>query len=414
MRFLAVGFMDALAGKRTKPIEREREGERMARVLITADLVPTDTNFHLFEDGLLNDLAGEELAGILQEADFIAMNLETPLCDQPSPIEKCGPCLCAPTKTVKGIKKINPYFFTLANNHVMDQGEAGLYSTLNALESEGIATAGAGKNLEEASKPFIANVDGIRIGFYCCAEHEFSIATENVPGANPYDPLCSFEQVADVKRQCDYVVVLYHGGLEHYRYPSPKLQKVFRKFVDAGADLVVAQHTHCIGCEEKYHGSTLVYGQGNFLFDHSSLEEWKTALVISLDLGKEKTGISYLPIVKRGNGVRMAGEKEKTEILTQFEKRSRDIEKPGFIEDAFEGLAREMEKEYLLRLYGKKSKSPLVRLLDKLTDYQYVKSLYPTKNKSVVRNVLECEAHNELAIAVMNLNKKGGRESNGK
>ena len=43
----------------------------------------------------------------------------------------------------------------------------------------------------------------------------------------------------ELKKQCDYVIVLYHGGKEHYRYPSPYLQKVCRKIVDKGADIVV-------------------------------------------------------------------------------------------------------------------------------------------------------------------------------
>lgn len=71
---------------------------------------------------------------------------------------------------------------------------------------------------------------------------------------------------------CDYTIVLYHGGKEHYRFPSPNLQKYCRKFIEKGANIVICQHSHCIGCEENYKNGKIIYGQGNFLFDDSDDE----------------------------------------------------------------------------------------------------------------------------------------------
>ena len=80
----------------------------------------------------------------------------------------------------------------------------------------------------------------------------------------------SLDHIQNLKDQCDYVIVLYHGGKEHYRYPSPYLQRVARKMVEKGADLVVCQHSHCIGCYEKYKDSMIIYDQGNFIFERIS------------------------------------------------------------------------------------------------------------------------------------------------
>ena len=126
---------------------------------------------------------------------------------------------------------------------------------------------GVGENKTISAKPFVLSVSNKKIGVYACTEHEFSIAEDNKPGANPFDPLESFDHVSNLKKDCDYVIVLYHGGKEHYRYPSPMLQRVCRKFVEKGAGLVICQHSHCIGCEEKYLDGTIVYGQGNFIFN---------------------------------------------------------------------------------------------------------------------------------------------------
>ena len=53
------------------------------------------------------------------------------------------------------IKKLNPYFFTLANNHILDQSVQGLKATMEILNRENIKYAGAGNDLKEASKPFV-------------------------------------------------------------------------------------------------------------------------------------------------------------------------------------------------------------------------------------------------------------------
>jgi len=166
-------------------------------------------------------------------------NLEAPITDELNPISKCGPNLIAPTSTIKGIKALNPSLITLANNHILDQGVRGLNSTRDILNSNDIPFVGVGDNLTAASKPYILQRDNLKIGVYACAEHEFSIATDTSPGANPFDPLESLDHIQDLKSMCDYVIVLYHGGKEHYRYPSPYLQKVCRKMVQKGADLIV-------------------------------------------------------------------------------------------------------------------------------------------------------------------------------
>ncbi|MFR5171890.1 MAG: CapA family protein [Clostridium paraputrificum] len=266
-------------------------------ILIGADLVPTKSNMEFFESGNITELIDERLIVELNQARYRIFNLEVPLVDKETPIKKCGPNLIAPTQSVLGIKKLGVNFFTLANNHILDQGEEGLFSTINTLTDAGIAFAGAGNTLEEASKPFIFEFNGKKVGVYCCAEHEFSILSESRAGANPFDPLESLDHVQDLKNKTDYVIVLYHGGKEHYRYPSPYLQRVCRKMIEKGANLVICQHTHCIGCEEKYKSGTIVYGQGNFLFDMSENEYWQTSIVIRI---KDNFEIEYIPLKKNG------------------------------------------------------------------------------------------------------------------
>lgn len=282
-------------------------------ILIGADIVPVSSNAVLFESGKADELIGSELRELLQKADYRIFNLEVPLADEPSPIAKYGPGLIASTAAVAGLKAMHIDLMTLANNHIMDQDIQGLESTVNTLDRAGIGHVGTGEDLREAEKPFYFTVSGKRYGVYACAEHEFSIAGEHRPGANPFDPLDSPDHVQRMKAECDFAIVLYHGGKEYYRYPSPHLQKVCRKLVDKGADLVVCQHSHCIGCEEKYRNGTIVYGQGNFLFDDGDGEYWNTSLLAEItDDGR----IDYIPLFKKENAVRLAGKRTRTTFST--------------------------------------------------------------------------------------------------
>lgn len=375
-----------------------------ARMIIGADLVPTRNNYELFEAGDIGTLIGEELSEKLNEADFTVFNLEVPLTDEQHPIVKCGPNLIAPTSTINGLKTINPHFFGLANNHILDQDVEGLASTLKTLKEANIAYSGVGKNLDEASKPFIKEINGKRVGIYCCAEHEFSIATETTPGANPFDPLESLDHVKQLKHDVDYVIVLYHGGKEHYRYPSPYLQKVCRKLVDKGADLVVCQHSHCIGCEEKYNNGTIVYGQGNFLFDNCDSEFWQTGLLIVLN---DDFDVSYYPIVKEANTVRAASEERGKEILRDFYKRSEMIKNPDFVREEYSRFASKMYMQQTSPF--RKRESFLFRVINKLSGNRIRTRLaysIPQDKLYVQINFVECEAHRELLIEGLKIRTK--------
>ncbi len=366
-------------------------------IIIGADIVPTASNAQLFAQGDCETLFGPELLRFLSESDYRIANLEVPLTDRQSPITKYGPNLIAPVSSAKGLKALGFDLLAMANNHIMDQDVQGLESTVKALEDNGIAHVGAGKGLSEARTPHFFSAGGKRFGVYACAEHEFSIAGDEKAGANPFDPLESPDHVAEMKKQCDYAIVLYHGGKEYYRYPSPGLRKVCRKLVEKGADLVLCQHSHCIGSGEEYLHGTIIYGQGNFLFDDGENEYLNTGLLVVI--GEDKK-ITYLPIEKKGNGVRLAEGKNAEEILNGFLSRSGEIKKPGFIEKKYADFAKEKRDGYMLSFHGI-HKNPLFRLMNKLSGHRFQKKAadhYRRKYGLAIRNYIECEAHRELVL----------------
>ena len=377
------------------------------KLLIGADLVPTTSNAELFATGNAEALVGKDLLEILSSADFRVFNLEVPLTDHLSPIDKCGPALIASTDAVAGYSALLVDCLTLANNHIMDQGTDGFLSTVRTLDEHGISHVGGGTNLQEAQKAFIWEKDGNKVGIYACAEHEFSIADEHTMGANPFDPLESLDHIVELKKTCDYVIILYHGGKEHYRYPSPMLQKRCRKMVEKGANLVVCQHSHCIGCEEKYKDGIIVYGQGNFLFDHSSSEFWQTSLLIEV---ASDFSVSYLPLIKCENTVRLAKDGDAVKILEAFAERSREIQDPSVLQKKYSNFAQSMQEYYLLAFSSIRSQNFLFRVINKISGYRFVTWMlgrkYGKKQRMILRNFSECEAHRELLLEGLKTDKK--------
>lgn len=365
----------------------------MFKMIIGSDIVPTEGNIGLFKEGNAREIVGDKLLKVLKEADFTVFNLETPLCDVENPILKCGPNLIAPSETVKGIKEIGTSLLALANNHILDQDVDGLYKTFEMLNEHKIPYIGAGKNLDEARKPYVIDADGKKIGIYNCAEHEFTIAEEDKAGANPFDALESPDHIAALKEVCDFVVVLYHGGKEYYPYPSPNLQKICRKIVEKGADLVVCQHSHCVGCEEKYLGGTIVYGQGNFIFAKNfDIECWQISILVEAEFSDDLK-INYIPITIHEKGTRLAESEKAREIMDGFYSRSEEIKDKKFLIESFKKVAVSSEEMYLFSLAGRESNL-------KITQDKFI-PCYDETALLRMTNYLLCEPHKECVDSIV-------------
>ena len=381
------------------------------KLVFAADIVPTETNEQYFIEGDVAHLFGKEIIAYLASADFRCFNLEVALTDRKQTALYPGPYLMAKPETVHGIKKLDPSLLTIGNNHALDQGTDGLISTMNVLKEQGIPFTGAGHNLTEAYQPYILQFDDVKAGIFNCSEYEFAAATENSCGVNPYDPLVSFDLVKKLKAQTDIAIVLYHGGKEFYRYPTPQLQRICRKFVDSGADLVICQHSHCIGCEEVYHDAHIVYGQGNFLFDRNEDEYKRTGMFVECDLQESGTiSVAYKPLVKQNECVRFPEEAEADRIIKEFRERSEQIQTPGFIEESYSKLADRFFERYVRKLICDKW---LIRAVNKLSGGRFVKQFYDDPVVALqVLNIVSPENHSELfKQGLRNRGKRGTKQN---
>ncbi|GIO19646.1 hypothetical protein J18TS1_27460 [Oceanobacillus oncorhynchi subsp. incaldanensis] len=371
-------------------------------IIIGGDVVPTINNQQEFINGDIDSLLCQDLQKVWYTSDYRIFNLETPLLNQKCPIKKKGPNLIAPEETINGIKQLNPSLIMLANNHIFDQGKAGLNKTIQLLKENNIPYVGVGNSISEVSKSFIIKDNEVSIAFYNCAEHEYSIATEKSPGANPFDPLNSLDHISKLKQENDFLVVIYHGGKENYRYPTPYLRKVCRKIAEKGADAIICQHSHCIGAFEEYDESTIVYGQGNFLFNKYDNEYWNNGMLLKLKFNN-KVSIDYIPYIKTKTGIKKTQEQEKQDIIRSFCKRSEDIKNDDFVEKEFEQLANDKIDNYLRSIgYGKW----MARIDNRIFKGKLLKRKFSEEKMLTLENYIECEVHHELIVKGLKLRNR--------
>lgn len=365
-------------------------------LIIGGDIVPSFKNIEYFVNGNVNKIADDECRVILDTADFRIFNLETPLTEQDTPISKEGANFAVPEKCINGLKALNTSVVTLANNHCKDQGEEALLKTVEILSVNGIKSVGYGNKRESSLEYIYLEKNNIKIAVVACAETEFTIYDKKEYGAIPYDDFYTNKTINEVKNKCDAVIVLYHGGKEYYKYPAPYMQERCRRMVDSGADVVLCQHTHCIGCYEKYSGKTIIYGQGNFIFHQkNNREETKEGLLVKFDVSTETKTVSYIPVILDENDTVCVAKKEVSkQIIEGFEERSRQIQEINAVDELYSQYADKKIEDYFFRMKKR-------NLFDKLVNKIGISSksnMYTKPEILKLLNMVQNESHRELFI----------------
>ena len=292
---------------------------------------------------LFNDVIDE-----LNSSDKVIVNLECAVTDSDNAIKKIGPNLKAPVNTVKTLKLAGVTDCALANNHIFDYGKQGLSNTITLLNQYGIGYTGVGENRDAARKNLIFDNGDKTVAIVNVCEHEYSYALKDRVGTRAYDPYDTMDDITEAKKNNDYVIVIYHGGKEGCEYPSERLVKLCRSMVKHGASVVLCQHSHCIGCYEKFGGGHILYGQGNFHFICKEYEDvadggakWNTGLLIKLTIGDD-VKFEMIPTVVDGKGIRLANQREKADILNSIKERSVALADESYIKK-FEEFSKTLE-----------------------------------------------------------------------
>lgn len=216
---------------------------------------------------------------------------------------------------------------SVATNHIkncgiLTCGDLAFFDTLENLRRVGILPVGAGDNLSQALEPVVVEVNGIRFGFVSLGQIEpMAFADEDTPGIAVLTPENLAASIAAARVVSDVVIAMPHWGPEDVPNPNYLQLGLAPVAVEAGADVVVGNHTHVVQAYETIQGVPVFYGLGNFVFDQTWARDHQQGVILVLTfVGTEFASFELIPTVVDGDGtVHFAEPEEAEEILMRIE-----------------------------------------------------------------------------------------------
>jgi len=359
------------------------------------------------EDGLL---CSDEISNEVNSADFAICNFEAPIEGKGKPARKPGICLNQKVNTIIGLKKQGFDLLLLANNHMLDYGQEALMATINKATENGLETIGAGENFSEAYRPLIKNINGIRVGMINVCEAQYgeidSEDKESVGGYAWINHPMTEKNILDLRKECDFVIVFAHAGLEYYSIPQREWRIKYKHFCDLGADVIIGSHPHVPQGYETYKKSIIFYSLGNFYFKSnkkSCKENASFAVKIKLELNQPisfQLIYHYMSedIVKADHDSRV----NVAELNALLANNAYMIEHTKMIEEAYNGIRKNLALSVFLPVpLSGKFKDFIRMFVSHIFKRNYIKykdlyQLHLLKNETyyyVIKNALEIKSN---------------------
>ncbi|MBE9535768.1 MAG: CapA family protein, partial [Proteobacteria bacterium] len=235
---------------------------------------------------------------LLQSGDIVIGNLETPLTVSGSAAKGKQYVFKSPPETAGALKEAGFTHMSLANNHMMDYGPEGLESTVNNLESAGLHSMGAGKNIREARRPELLRVKGKKVALlaYSNTFPKDYYAGSNKAGTAPGYTAFVKSDILKASKISDFVITSFHWGAELMDSPKEYQKELARLAIDSGADLVLGHHPHILQGVEFYKEGVIFYSLGNFSFAAYS-KNAKESIIARITIGEKGIdSIEAIPI----------------------------------------------------------------------------------------------------------------------
>ncbi len=219
------------------------------------------------------------------KADLSFSNLESPLINKEKNPE--NKIFAGSEYFAIFLRELGIDVVSIANNHILEQGIDGLYSTKKILKKNNIKYVGDFFN--NTSNVEIFDVKGVKIGIA-----GFCNINDNQKKFKDKYALYSDQSVIKALNimssfNVDYKIMSFHWGDEYINIPSRKQIEDAHKFIDLGVDIIIGHHPHVIQPVEKYKKGLIFYSLGNFIFDMVWSKSVRLGMVahITLEKGKE-------------------------------------------------------------------------------------------------------------------------------
>jgi len=223
----------------------------------------------------------DKVKDLLASADIRFGNLECQLSDQggvtahpENHLVFTGPPVGADV-----LKRAHFDIVSTANNHMWDFGKKAFFETLDNLERVGVKYVGAGRSRERAYGPVVVEHHGFKIAFLAITDIwnqgplKDHVARDFVAMADP-ELIAKQVRAVRAKPGIDAIVVSYHGGSEYMQFPTLPTRNVLHSAVQAGADVIIGHHPHCVQGISWYRGKPILYSLGNFTMGMHADHPW--------------------------------------------------------------------------------------------------------------------------------------------
>lgn len=263
-----------------------------------------------FDQGLLEQM---------RNADIFMINNEFTFTSRGTPTVNKKFTFRANPGNVSMYEEMGVDIVSVANNHIYDYGEISLLDTLDTLEQAEIPYVGAGRNLQEAMTPVYYIANGMKIAFVSATQIERNSvpdtkeATQDSAGVlrcmNPDNLLLVIEEA---KKNSDYVILYIHWGTESQEAIDWLQEQQAPIYAQAGVDLIIGDHPHCLQKMDSVEGVPVIYSLGNFWFN--SRTQNSCVVKVTLRAG-EIESFQFIPCRQSDCRTALLTGQEKTEVL---------------------------------------------------------------------------------------------------
>lgn len=263
-----------------------------------------------FDQGLLEQM---------RNADIFMINNEFTFTSRGTPTVNKKFTFRANPGNVSMYEEMGVDIVSVANNHIYDYGEISLLDTLDTLEQAEIPYVGAGRNLQEAMTPVYYIANEMKIAFVSATQIERNSvpdtkeATQDSAGVlrcmNPDNLLLVIEEA---KKNSDYVILYIHWGTESQEAIDWLQEQQAPIYAQAGVDLIIGDHPHCLQKMDSVEGVPVIYSLGNFWFNSRT----QNSCVVKVTLrASEMESFQFIPCRQSDCRTALLTGQEKTEVL---------------------------------------------------------------------------------------------------
>jgi len=259
----------------------------------TTFIIGGDTMFdrnvwHHYQDSGIEQVFSGLGADFFAGYDLSLINLEGPISSVPinDDWQSGSMSFNFPPTTITALKYAGVKAVSLANNHTFNAGELGFANTKKVLSESGISYFGR-------QSGFLPTEDVLRI------DAGIPLSVIAVDALAEYDQELLSQIINTEKNASRFVIIIPHWGTEYQGAHNSNQEYLAKKWISAGADLIVGSHPHVVEDYQLLDGVPVIYSLGNLVFDQYFSEETQEGLIVKGEISEETIKIEFLPVIEK-------------------------------------------------------------------------------------------------------------------